>query len=236
MAMPPQSSDFSLSVDKAPFPLYNKIGGKNRNLFSEGEKMNCLLLSTGAIAGIAVAAALCVLLIILAIWVVATRNKFVKRKNACEEAWATIDVYLQKRSDLVPNLVETVKGCTKHESETLQKVVEARNLALSAKAGSAEKISAENALEGSLHTLFHALAEQYPQLRANENFLRLQDQLDKIESELANARKYYNANVRRFNTDIQMFPAGIIANAMKLEKLVYFEAEQDSRENVQVQF
>ena len=165
-----------------------------------------LLISTGAIIGIVVAGVVVLLIIIIVAWAISTRNKFVKLRNSCEEAWATIDVYLQKRYDLIPNLVETVKGFAKHESETLQNVIAARNLAMSAKPGSAEKINAENALTGSLRTLFNVVSEQYPQLQANVNFLDLQNQLKQIESELANARKYYNATVKQFNTKIQLFP------------------------------
>lgn len=195
-----------------------------------------LLISTGAIIGIIVAGVVALLIVIIVAWAISTRNKFVKLRNSCEEAWATIDVYLQKRYDLIPNLVETVKGFAKHESETLQNVIAARNLAMSAKPGSAEKINAENALTGSLRTLFNVVSEQYPQLQANANFLDLQNQLKQIESELANARKYYNATVKQFNTKIQLFPASLVAGSMKNEKFAYFEVEEEARKNVKVQF
>lgn len=194
------------------------------------------LLLPGWVVPTIIVAAIVIVVVVIVCCCIGTHNKFVKMRNSCEEAWATIDVYLQKRYDLIPNLVETVKGFAKHESETLQNVIAARNLAMSAKAGSVEKINAENALTGSLRTLFNVVSEQYPQLQANTNFLDLQNQLKQIESELANARKYYNANAKQFNTKMQMFPASIIAGAMKLEKFAYFEVEEEARKNVKVQF
>lgn len=179
--------------------------------------------------------AVVVLLIIIVIAVCAgTYNSFVKMRNTCEEAWATIDVYLKKRYDLIPNLVETVKGYAKHESGTLEKVIAARNAAMSANAPR-DKIAAENALTGTLRSLF-AVAEAYPQLQANTNFLDLQNQLKQIEAELANARKYYNATVRQINTKMETFPSNIIAGMMHLKKFDYYEIEEEERQNVKVQF
>lgn len=179
--------------------------------------------------------AVVVLLIIIVIAVCAgTYNSFVKMRNTCEEAWATIDVYLKKRYDLIPNLVETVKGYAKHESGTLEKVIAARNAAMSADAPK-DKIAAENALTGTLRSLF-AVAEAYPQLQANTNFLDLQNQLKQIEAELANARKYYNATVRQINTKMETFPSNIIASMMHLKKFDYYEIEEEERQNVKVQF
>ena len=179
--------------------------------------------------------AVVVLLIIIVIAVCAgTYNSFVKMRNTCEEAWATIDVYLKKRYDLIPNLVETVKGYAKHESGTLEKVIAARNAAMSADAPR-DKIAAENALTGTLRSLF-AVAEAYPQLQANTNFLDLQNQLKQIEAELANARKYYNATVRQINTKMEAFPSNIIASMMHLKKFDYYEIEEEERQNVKVQF
>ena len=179
--------------------------------------------------------AVVVLLIIIVIAVCAgTYNSFVKMRNTCEEAWATIDVYLKKRYDLIPNLVETVKGYAKHESGTLEKVTAARNAAMSADAPR-DKIAAENALTGTLRSLF-AVAEAYPQLQANTNFLDLQNQLKQIEAELANARKYYNATVRQINTKMETFPSNIIASMMHLKKFDYYEIEEEERQNVKVQF
>ena len=179
--------------------------------------------------------AVVVLLIIIVIAVCAgTYNSFVKMRNTCEEAWATIDVYLKKRYDLIPNLVETVKGYAKHESGTLEKVTGARNAAMSEDAPR-DKIAAENALTGTLRSLF-AVAEAYPQLQANTNFLDLQNQLKQIEAELANARKYYNATVRQINTKMETFPSNIIASMMHLKKFDYYEIEEEERQNVKVQF
>ncbi len=180
--------------------------------------------------------AVIVILIIIVACCVGAYNKFVKMRNSCEEAWATIDVYLQKRYDLIPNLVETVKGYAKHESETLQNVIAARNAAMAAKGGTEARINAENALTSSLRTLLNVVVEQYPQLQANTNFLDLQNQLKQIESELANARKYYNANAKQINTKMQTFPSNLIAKMMKLEKFAYYEIEEEARKNVKVQF
>ena len=193
-----------------------------------------LLISTGAIVGIVVAVIVVLLVIIVVASVVGTYNKFVKMRNACEEAWSTIDVYLKKRYDLIPNLVETVKGYAKHESETLEKVIAARNAAMTA-TDTRGRIEAENALSGTLKSLF-ALSEAYPQLQANTNFLDLQNQLKQIETELANARKFYNANVKQINTKMQTFPSNIVAKCMHLEKIAYYEIEEEARQNVKVQF
>lgn len=202
---------------------------------------NFLLLSGGAIAGIvAGVAALAILIAVIAIvsWWIKTRNGFVKLKNKAEEAWATIDVYLKKRFDLIPNLVETVKGYAKHESETLQNVVAARNIAAGAKTP-AEKIDAANNLTSSLRTFFNVVQESYPQLRANTNFLDLQGQLKGIENELESSRRYYNGVVKSFNTKLELFPACIVGKRMGegYEKKPYFELDgAEERKNVQVKF
>ncbi len=193
-----------------------------------------LLISTGAIVGIVIAIVVVLLVVILVASLIGTYNKFVKMRNACEEAWATIDVYLKKRYDLIPNLVETVKGYAKHESETLERVIAARNAAMTA-TDTRGRIEAENALSGTLKSLF-ALSEAYPQLQANTNFLDLQNQLKQIEAELANARKFYNANVKQINTKMQTFPSNIVAKFMHLEKFDYYEIEEEARQNVKVQF
>ena len=191
-----------------------------------------LLISTGAIVGIAVA----IVVVLLIILFVGAYNSFVRLKNVVEEAWATIDVYLKKRYDLIPNLVETVKGFAKHESETLQKVIASRNIAMQASTGEA-KIAAEKELTNNLKTLFNVVAESYPQLQANTNFLDLQNQLKQIENELASARKYYNGTVKTLNTKIEMFPSNLIAGMMKLKKYPYFELDsEEERKNVKVSF
>ncbi|MBO4939672.1 MAG: LemA family protein [Clostridia bacterium] len=179
-----------------------------------------------------------VLLIALVAWYISTRNGFVRLKNKVEEAWATIDVYLKKRFDLIPNLVETVKGYANHESETLEAVVRARNLSAGAKTLD-EKMSADSALSSSLKTLFTAVSESYPDLKANTNFLDLQNQLKTIEGELEGARRYYNGVVKSFNTKLEIFPSNIVANGMgeDYKKRAYFELDsEEERQNVKVQF
>ena len=172
---------------------------------------------------------------ILVIWFIAMYNGFVKIKNRVDEAFATIDVYLKKRYDLIPNLVETVKGYAAHESGTLEKVVQARNMAQSARSDH-EKIAADNMLSGTLKSLF-AVAEGYPDLKANTNFIDLQNQLKAIEEDIANARKYYNAVVREFNTKREVFPSNIIAGMFGFKARPLYEVETaEERQNVKVQF
>lgn len=193
------------------------------------------LLSQGGIIGISVAAGVVVLLaIILIIWYISTYNKLQALKNRAEEGWSTIDVQLKKRYDLVPNLVETVKGYAAHESKTLEAVIAARNAAMTATGDG--KMAAENVLTGTLKSLF-ALQENYPQLKANTNFMDLQSQLKSIETEIASARRYYNGTVKELNTKIDMFFAGIVARKMRLEKRKYFELDsEEERKNVSVKF
>ena len=172
---------------------------------------------------------------IIAIWLVTGYNAFIKMRNMVEEAFSTMDVYLKKRYDLVPNLVETVKGYAAHESGTFEKVVQARNFAQSATTVE-DKIAGENMLTASLKTLF-AVAEAYPDLKANTNFMDLQKQLQKIEEDIANSRKYYNAVVREFNTQVESFPSNIIAGVFKFVRKPMFEVNETAeRENVKVQF
>ena len=197
---------------------------------------NALLLSQGAVIGISVGVGAAVLLLIIffAVWI-ALRNKLLRLKNQAEEAWATIDVQLKKRYDLIHNLVETVKGYAKHESGTLEAVIRARNTAMSATTPNA-KIDAENALSGTLKSLFK-LQEAYPDLKASRNFMDLQAQLKSIEDEIAAARRYYNAVVREFNTALVVFPSNVVARGMRLEKQKYFELDsEEERQNVKVQF
>lgn len=187
-------------------------------------------MGTGAIIAIGIVA---VLVVIVIIWWISARNKFVRLGVSCDESLSGIDIYLKKRYDLIPNLVETVKGYMKHESETLENVIKARNAAMSA-SGDA-KVEAENQLSGTLKTLF-SLTEAYPDLKADRQFLDLQRQLNVIETDLAQARKYYNGTVKKYNTDIQMFPGSIVAGSMKLTKRAFFEADETERKNVQVKF
>lgn len=192
------------------------------------------LLSVGGIVGIVVAVVAIIAVIGIVAWAIGTYNGLIQVKNIVEEAWSTIDVQLKKRYDLIPNLVETVKGYAKHEGETLEKVIAARNVAMTA-SGDA-KMAAENALSGTLKSLF-ALQESYPDLKANTNFIDLQNQLKQIENEIASARRYYNGTVKEFNNKIEMFPSNLVAGMMKLTKRSYFELDsEEERKNVKVQF
>ena len=193
-----------------------------------------LLLSNGLIIGIVVAVVV-LLLVVLICWGISARNGFVKMRNGNEEAFATIDVYLKKRFDLIPNLVETVKGYTKHESETLERVIAARKTGLTASTR-AEKIAADAALTSALVDV-KKVSEAYPDLKANANFLDLSNQLKQIETQLADQRRYYNALVKKFNTARELFPKSIIASMMHLEKAPYFQLDsEEERQNVKVQF
>lgn len=197
--------------------------------------MNLLAISVGEWIGIAVAAVVILLVIIITCWAIGTRNGFVRMRNQYEEAFATIDIYLKKRYDLIPNLVETVKGYAKHESETLQRVIEARNNAASANT-TAEKIEADANLTNAIKS-FNVVMERYPELKANANFMDLSNQLKTIESQLAEQRKYYNALVKKFNTEREIFPKSIIAGSMRLTKVEYFQlASDEERQNVKVSF
>ncbi|MGN0735737.1 MAG: LemA family protein [Anaerovoracaceae bacterium] len=175
------------------------------------------------------------IIIVLALIFVGMYNSFIKLKNSCDEAYSTMDVYLKKRFDLIPNLVETVKGYAAHEKETLQNVIAARNNLQNASTPE-EKLAGENALQGTLKTLF-AVAEAYPDLKANTNFLDLQEQLKGVENDIANSRKYYNAVVKQFNTKCEMFPSNIIAGICHFEKKPMFEVDSaEERKNVEVKF
>lgn len=184
----------------------------------------------GAIIGIVVGA----LVLILIIWFIASYNGFIRLRNRVEEAFSTMDVYLKKRYDLIPNLVETVKGYAKHERETLEKVIAARNMAAGAKTMD-ERIEGENMLTGTLKSLF-AVTEAYPDLKANVNFMELQGKLSSLEDDIASSRKYYNALVRDYNIKREAFPSNIIAGIYKFEKKQLFEIAETQRENVKVQF
>ena len=171
---------------------------------------------------------------VLGAWLVVLFNRLVRLRVLADNAWSDVDVQLKRRHDLVPNLVETVKGYAAHERGTLERVVQARNQALGA-AGAAERVAAENALSAALRQLF-ALAEAYPDLKANASFLQLQSDLGRIEETIANARRYYNAVVRDFNTGQQTFPANLIAGVLGFSQRPFFEAEAPERAAVAVQF
>ncbi len=174
------------------------------------------------------------IVVILAIWILSVYNGLIKMRNVTEEGFATMDVYLKKRYDLIPNLVETVKGYAKHEKEVLENVTNARAMTAQAKTPD-ERLDAENALTGTLKTLF-AVAENYPDLKANVNFLDLQQQLGGIENEIASSRKYYNAVVKEYNIKREIFPNSIIAKMGNFPKKPMFEAAEEDRQNVKVQF
>lgn len=169
------------------------------------------------------------------IWLAASYNGFVKLRNKTEEAFSAMDVSLKKRYDLIPNFVETVKGYAAHEKETLQKVIEARNMAMTATTPE-EKIAGDNMLTGTLRSLF-AVSENYPDLKANANFMDLQNQLSRIEEEIAGSRRYYNGVVNRFNTKTEMFPGNILAGIFGFKRKPLYELQDErERENVKVSF
>lgn len=179
--------------------------------------------------------ALIIVLLLLAVGIGVLYNRLVRLRNQAESAWADIDVQLKRRYDLIPNLVETVKGYASHERETLEAVIDARNRAMSA-SGPAEQAEAENLLTGALKSLF-ALAEDYPELRAVEGFTKLQGSLEAIERDIQNARRYYNAVVRDLNTSIEQFPSNLVANAFRFHQKEYFElTDEAEREAPRVEF
>ncbi|MDP4108929.1 MAG: LemA family protein [Bacillota bacterium] len=172
--------------------------------------------------------------VLIILWFIGAYNGLVKLRNMVREAFSTMDVFMKKRYDLIPNLVETVKGYAKHEQGTLEKVISARNAAASAKTVES-RIEGESALTGTLKTLF-AVAEAYPDLKANTNFMDLQKQLQSVEGEIANSRKYYNAVVRDYNIKTEAFPSVIVANLFGFRREPMFEIAGEERANVKVQF
>lgn len=177
-----------------------------------------------------------VIVVVVIVWMVAVYNGLVKLKNRVEEAWSDIDVQLKRRYNLIPNLVETVKGYAKHEEGVFQKVTEARSQAMEAKGDPKKSAEAEKNLAGTLKTLF-AVAENYPELKANENFMSLQQELSDTEDKIQASRRFYNGNVRDFNTSIEIFPNNLIAGMFGFTKRDLFEIEDEKeRENVKVDF
>ncbi|MFW0862612.1 MAG: LemA family protein [Candidatus Komeilibacteria bacterium] len=171
--------------------------------------------------------------VVLIFWLIALYNGLIRLKNRTDEAWSDIDVQLKRRYDLIPNLIETVKGYAQHEKETLENVIKARNSAMSAEGS--KKAEAENALSETLKSIF-ALSENYPDLKANQNFLQLQDELSDTENKIQAARRFYNTNVRDFNTKIQTFPNNIIAGKLKFTSKEFFQADDVEKENIAVKF
>lgn len=175
-----------------------------------------------------------IVVVLVLLWYVATHNKLVRLRNDCEEGFSTMDVYLKQRFDLIPNLVATVKGYAKHEAETLEAVVAARNSGASQT--TEERLKDENAITGAVRQIF-ALAESYPDLKANQNFVDLQEKLTTMEADIANARKYYNAVVKQYNNACMTIPSSIVANMGHFEKAAMFEVDDTSeRQNVKVEF
>lgn len=175
---------------------------------------------------------------VLAIAVIAMYNGLIRLKNRVDEAWSDIDVQLKRRYDLIPNLVETVKGYAAHEKDTLERVIKARNEAMAIQNGgdAQKKAAAENALSSTLKSIF-ALSESYPDLKANQNFLELQRELTDTEDKIQASRRFYNGNVRDFNTKLQVFPTNVMAGALGFKAREFFEiAEAKEREAVQVKF
>ena len=163
-------------------------------------------------------------------------NRFVKNRNLVKDAWSNIDVALKRRYDLIPNLVETVKGYAKHEKSTLEDVINARNAAMQVPKGDINgQIKAENQLQQTLRSIF-ALGEAYPDLKANVNYLDLQEKLNVIEENLERSRRYYNGTVRENNTYGESFPGVLFAGMFKYKDFDYFETDPASRENVKVDF
>ena len=172
--------------------------------------------------------------VLIVFFFIATYNGFIKLRNKCEESFATMDAYLKKRWDLIPNLVETVKGYASHEKETLEAVIQARNMAMGSQ-NMSDLQKGENALAAGLKSIF-ALSEAYPDLKANQGFVNLQNQLQTLENDILQSRKYYNAVVKSFNTKRELFPSSLIAGMMNLKKKEYFEIDEAQRENVKVSF
>ena len=177
---------------------------------------------------------LLIALAVVALWVIAVYNGLIKMKNRVDEAWSDIDVQLKRRYDLIPNLINTVKGYAAHEKEVFEKVTEARTRAMNA-GSTQEKAEAENMLSGTLKSLF-AVSENYPDLKANQNFLELQRELTDTEDKIQASRRFYNGNARDFNIKIQVFPNNLIAGILNFTKREFFEAADGEKENVKVEF
>lgn len=171
--------------------------------------------------------------LLIGIYAISVYNTLVRQRNEAEEAFKTIDVFLKQRYDLIPNVVNTVKGYAQHESGTLEKVIQARNVAMAA--GGHDGGMAEAGLATALKSVF-ALAEQYPDLKANTEFSKLQDTLTQIEEGIQRARRYYNATARAMNDAVQTFPNNIIAGMFNFKAMDYFNVDEASKENVVVSF
>ncbi len=177
------------------------------------------------------------IVVVIALFIIGLYNGLIRLKNRVDEAWADIDVQLKRRHDLIPNLVETVKGYAAHEQGTLDKVIQARNSAMSAQnsGNRAEIEKTENMLSSTLKSIF-ALSEAYPELKANTNFLELQRELSDTENKIQASRRFYNTNVRDFNTKLEVFPTNMIGNMLGFKSREFFEAAAEEKENVEVKF
>ena len=176
-----------------------------------------------------------VVLALLVIYLIVAYNGLIRRRNQIENAWSQIDVQLKRRLDLIPNLVETVKGYAAHERETLDAVIKARNAAIAAPDTPQAQSEAQGQISGALRQLF-ALGEAYPDLKANQNFLALQEELTATEGRVAYARQFYNDSVLAYNNKLQQFPTVFYARALKFEKREYFEADEAARSVPTVEF
>lgn len=191
---------------------------------------------SGSLIGLVLGGLVCLVLVALVVWGLSAYNKLVRQRNQVQASWAQIDVQLKRRVDLIPNLVETVKGYAAHEKGTLEAVIQARNSAIAASSqGPAGRAEAENVLTQTLGRLF-ALSEAYPNLKANENFAALQSELTGTEDKIAYSRQFYNSAVQTFNTSIQTVPTNIIAGFGGFKTMEYFEAAEGERGPVQVRF
>ena len=176
------------------------------------------------------------IILVLGFFLVQVFNRFAKNRNVVKDAWSNIDVALKRRYDLIPNLIETVKGYASHEKTTLENVVKARNAAMSVPSDDINaQIKAENQLQQTLRSIF-ALSEAYPDLKANANFMDLQQKLNEIEINLERSRRYYNGTVRENNTYGESFPGVMFAGMFKYQHFDFFETDEASRENVKVSF
>ena len=178
-----------------------------------------------------------IVLVVIVLWVIYAFNGFVSLRNRAKEAWADIEVQLKRRYDLIPNLVNTVKGYATHESSAFENVTKARSAAMGATGPTEAHAQAENMLSGALKSVF-ALAEAYPDLKANQNFLALQNELSDTENKIQASRRFYNANVRDLNTKVESFPGNIIAGMFSFVKMEFFDlADNDAAQHpVEVKF
>lgn len=175
-----------------------------------------------------------IVVVLIVLWIISTYNSLIELRNRVKDQWAQIDVQLKRRFDLIPNLIETIKGYTKHESETLENVVKARNTYLTAETPEGQ-MKADGELTQAISKLF-ALTESYPDLKANTSFIDLQNELQETEDKIASARQFYNDTVLKYNNKVEMVPSNIVAALFKFKKEAFFEANEQERQNVSVKF